>query len=183
MTTDSTSIRRGFIWGEGTSALARVLLLMAAVAIFPVAPASAQQDDPLRDRSPYVFVTLARDGAGVEGPLVALTETDVTVSVDGTPRTLPLSEVRRVERQGDATGDGAMRGALVLGLLCLVVCQQGTNGGGEFLGVLAVNTAFGAYLGRSADRNHEGRTTLYRQPATGWRNGRPRLALMFRRRF
>lgn len=183
MAIEPTSIRCGFIWGEGGSALARVLLLMAAVAVSPAAIAWAKQDDPLRDRSPYVFVTLARDGAGVEGPLVALTETDVTVSIDGTPRTLPLSDVRRVERQGDATGDGAMRGALVLGLLCLVVCQQGTNSGGEFLGVLAVNTAFGAYLGRSADSNCEGRTTLYRAPGAGWRNGRPRLALTFRRRF
>lgn len=182
MAIDSTSIRPGFIWGEGTTALARVLLLMAAVAVVPVATASAQQD-PLRDRSPYVFVTLARDGAGVEGPLVALTESAVTVSVGGSPRTFPLSEVRRVERQGDATGDGAMRGALVLGLLCVVVCQQGTNGGGEFLGVLAVNTAFGAYLGRSADRSQEGRTTIYRAAGTGWLNSSPRLALTFRRRF
>lgn len=160
----------------------RHLLVPCVLALVCGPVAADAQDDPLRDRDVHGFVTLRSGGPVVTGTLSAFTSDAVTIVIDGAPRTYQLSDVRRVERAGDPSGDGAWKGGLLLGALCVLVCQQGVDSGAEFVGVLVVNTAFGAYLGRQADRQHEGRTTLYRE-RRGATGGPRRLALTYRLRF
>lgn len=137
-------------------------ILRLALLFLNLTAVSAHAQDALRDRPEHVFVTLTNPRVEIRGELTTLTDQAVALVVDGVQREFPLTDVRKVERLGDPTSDGAWRGALVLGALCFLVCQQGTSNGGEFLAVLATNSAFGAYLGWQLDRDHVGRTTLFR---------------------
>ena len=138
--------------------------LRLAVLFLNLTAANAHAQDALRDRPPHVFVTLERPRAEVEGELTTLTEQAVALVVDGVARQFALTEVRKVERLGDPTSDGAWRGALVLGALCFLVCGQGVDNGQQVLGAVTVNAAFGALIGWQFDRDHVGRSTLFRAP-------------------
>lgn len=138
----------------------RLVLLVGAILMAGVRYASGQTtagDAP----APHVVVQLRDAPEPIEGSLLTLSAESVTLLAHGERRTYPLDQVTRVERRGDGSWDGALRGAGVLGGLCAVsvyTCAQGARGGRRL--VLA-NAALGALLGWWIDRAHEGRTTIY----------------------
>lgn len=141
--------------------------LRLAVLILNITTVSAHAQDRPRDRPTTVVVTLNGSEHEVQGELLALTDQAVAVVVGGVAQEHPLATVRRVQRLGDSNRDGAIRGAILLALLCTLNCGQGTTSTGHYLGAIAANSAFGALAGWQFDRDHAGRTTLYPFPRGG----------------
>lgn len=156
-----------------------------ALLVLNATAASAHAQDARPDRPVAVFVTLQDTRQEVRGELVTLTDQAVAVLVDGVSHEFPLATVRRVQRLGDGNRDGAIRGALLLGLLCMVTCGQGVTSGAHYVQVVAVNAAFGALAGWQFDRDHVGRTTLFPfpRPDRGRRPASPRPSIRFGVRF
>lgn len=136
------------------------LLAAAGLAFQPVF-ASGQPAPPVVPAGTRVFVSPAAGGPTVEGSLVSLSADSVALLVDGNTRTLPLASVVRVEREGDPASDGFLKGALVLGLACFLICGQGVDSSNELAGVLAGNMAIGGLIGWQFDRDHVGRSRIY----------------------
>jgi len=142
------------------------LLPTLLVAAMSTHPADAQPVPMVGATGPHVVVTLD-GGTVIEGPLVILRDTTVTVHVDQQDRTIPLSGVTRIEREGDDHTDGAVKGGVILGLMCALVCGQGVSSGSEHLAAIATNSAIGALIGWQFDRDHRGRTVIYPPPGGG----------------
>ena len=136
------------------------LLAIALIVVLPLA-AGAQPAPPAVPAGTRIFVTPAAGGPALEGSLLSLSADSVALLVDGNTRILPLSSLKRVEREGDPTSDGVQKGALVLGLACFLICGQGVSGGNEFAGVLVGNMVIGGLIGWQFDRDHVGRTRIY----------------------
>lgn len=154
-----------------------------ALLVLNATAASAHAQDALRDRPTEVFVMLEDARQQVRGELVTLTDQAVAVVVDGVAREFPLATVRRVQRLGDPNRDGAWRGAVLLGVWCLIICGQGVTSGAEFVGVVTTNTIAGALIGWQFDRDHVGRTTIYPRPRPDHAGATPRPSIRFGVRF
>lgn len=136
------------------------LLATAGFVLLPFV-ASAQPTPPTVPAGTRIFVTAAAGGPVLEGSLLSLSTDSLALLVDGNTRVVPLASVKRVEREGDPTSDGFQKGALVLGLLCMLTCGQGVNSGNEFFGVVVGNMVIGGLIGWQADRGHVGRSRIY----------------------
>ena len=136
------------------------LLAVAGIALLPVV-ASAQPAPPTVPEGTRIFVTTASGGPVLEGSLLSLSADSVALLVNGHSRILPLSSLKRVEREGDPTNDGFQKGALVLGLACFLICGQGVSSSNEFAGVLVGNMVIGGLIGWQFDRDHVGRARIY----------------------
>jgi hypothetical protein len=136
------------------------LLAVAGIAFLP-AFAGAQPAPPAAPAGTRIFVTPGAGSPVLEGSLLSLSADSVALLVDGNTRILPLASVKRVEREGDPTSDGVQKGALVLGLLCMLTCGQGVNSGNELAGVVVGNMVIGGLIGWQADRGHVGRSRIY----------------------
>jgi len=108
-----------------------------------------------------VFVTPSSGGPKVEGSLLSLSADSVALLVGGNAQIMPLGSVKRIEREGDRNIDGAVIGALLVGVRCARVCGQGLSTGDGVAGAVLVNAALGALIGWWVDRNHVGRTQIY----------------------
>lgn len=136
------------------------LLVAAALALTPAA-SHAQHATATVEPGTRGFVTL-RDGDTVlAGTLLSLTPDSVALLTGDTAWTYPLAQVSRIERRGDSRLDGAVRGASIPFLLCLLNCGQGVRNGAHFAQVAATNAAFGAVIGWWIDHKRVGRTTIY----------------------
>lgn len=136
------------------------LLLFAALALTPAASHAQAASAPIAPGT-RGFVTL-RDGDTVlAGSLLSLTPDSVALLAGDTAWTYPLAQVSRIERRGDGSFDGAVRGASIPFLLCLLNCGQGVRNGAHFAQVAATNAAFGAVIGWWIDHKRVGRTTIY----------------------
>lgn len=136
------------------------LLAVAGIALLP-AFASAQPAPPEVPAGTRIFVTPSAGGPVLEGSLLSLSTDSLSLLVDGNTRTVPLASVKRVEREGDPTSDGFQKGALVLGLLCMLTCGQGVNSSNELFGVVVGNMVIGGLIGWQVDRGHVGRSRIY----------------------
>ena len=125
--------------------------------------ARAQTTSPSVEQGTRVFVTRLA-GAPIEGSLIALSPDSVDLLVDATAWTVPLGQVALVQRSGDRSRDGAVKGALFVGLWCLRVCGQGLNNGNQVGWAVLSNATIGALIGWAIDRRHVGRTTIYPFP-------------------
>ncbi len=136
------------------------LLAIAGIVVLPLA-AAAQPAPPAVPAGTRIFVTPAAGGPVLEGSLLSLSTDSLALLVDGNTRTVPLASVKRVEREGDPTSDGFQKGALVLGLLCMLTCGQGVNSSNELFGVVVGNMVIGGLIGWQFDRDHVGRSRIY----------------------
>ena len=103
-----------------------------------------------------VFVTLRTGGPVLEGSLLDLKADTVALLTAAGPHVVPLRDVQRIQRAGDSSFDGAARGALILGLACVLICGQGTTSPGHYARVVAGNAAWGALFGWWFDRAPQG---------------------------
>ncbi|HEY3043379.1 MAG TPA: hypothetical protein VGJ39_05115 [Vicinamibacterales bacterium] len=85
-----------------------------AVACFSV-PASAQSPEVTLTGLFPVYV-LDRTGEETKGKLVSLTGSAVVLQMDSTTRTFNLTDVVRIDRQGDSMKNGAIIGAVIGGV-------------------------------------------------------------------
>lgn len=140
----------------------RLTALVALVGFVVVPPAATAQPMPtVAATNTRIFVTPATGGPLIAGSLLSLTAESVALLVGGDTRTLPLHGVKRIEREGDPTGDGVQKGALLLGLACFLMCGQGVSNGGEFGRVIVSNMVIGGLIGWQLDRDHIGRSQIY----------------------
>jgi len=142
-------------------ASAELLVVLGLAAV-----ASAQPDAaPAPPAGTRVFVTLDDGDTVLAGSLVTLSPSSIRILMTEGEWELPFDGVARVERLGDGTLDGAVKGAAILGGVCIITCGQGVRNGTHHAQVVLTNAAFGALLGWWFDRQHVGRTTLYRRGA------------------
>ena len=81
-------------------------LMMACAALAATLGASAEE--------PALFRVELNDASVVAGTLQRITPDDVSIDVDGSPRTLPLSSVRRLERPASEPAGAQPQGAVRL---------------------------------------------------------------------
>ncbi len=136
------------------------LLALAGIALLP-AFAGAQPAIPVVPTGTRIYVTPAAGGPKVEGSLLSLSAESVALLVEGDVRTMPLDSVKRIERAGDSSIDGAVIGALLVGGRCARVCGQGLTSSNQIARAVLTTTAVGAVVGWWVDRNHVGRTRIY----------------------
>lgn len=115
---------------------------------------------PAAGPAPHVFVTLLPAERPFEGTLLHLSADSVAILSDGVDWHYPLHNVTRVERRGDPSYDGAIKGALV-GATCLLTCAQGASNWPHLRQLVLTNVAFSAAIGWLIDRARVGRRTLY----------------------
>ena len=131
------------------------------------APAAAQlTPEQARAKADKATVTVAVEGGVWKGRLLDLDAETVTIQpANGSPRTLPLSGVLRIEtKKRDSLGNGALIGALVVLVECAVVCGQGLDSGDDLGGVIIFNTMVGAGIGAAIDAGHTANLSLYKRP-------------------
>lgn len=110
-----------------------------------------------------IYVSVDDGGTVLAGSLVELSPGSIAILMRDGPRFVPFQDVTRIERPGDPTIDGAVRGASILGGLCVLNCGQGVNSAQHYAQVVLTNAAIGAVIGWWFDHRHVGRTTIYRR--------------------
>jgi hypothetical protein len=134
-------------------ALAFVLLLMALPGI------ALAQDPPrkLRWARGYHVAIIDADRREWQGRLIEVAKDAIVVEVDSTARRFPLADVSRVDAHGDAVWDGAVRGAVIGGLLAALTIHDAQ---------FAFQTALGwGVMGLGLDALNRCTHTVYRGPA------------------
>lgn len=146
------------------TALVRTALLVTGL-LHPsnTSPAPAQTVEPIAEPGTQVFVALDDGGTVLAGSLVSLSDKSLAILMTSGPRDIPYDDVVRIERRGDRTFDGAVRGASILGGLCVLNCGQGLNNSGQWPMAVLANAAVGAVIGWWFDRAHVGRTVIYQR--------------------
>lgn len=116
-----------------------------------------------------------RTGAVVTGRVERLSPEALAVIDDtGTARVFPAASVQRVQRRGDALGNGMRLGAIIGGAIggALGGAFSGEFRAGDFMQGAAIFGAVGLGLGLAFDAAHAGRTTVFEAPTTNARSGR-----------
>jgi len=119
---------------------------------------------------PAVYVE-DRSGREVEGRLVSLTESALTIDIDGVTRTFAPAEVTKIDRRGDSLKNGAIIGAAVglfTGLIgdCPSAGSRNRSNGcpGARVGYVLGGAAIWAGIGAGIDALIPGRTRLWPAP-------------------
>lgn len=136
-----------------TTILVVTLLICSASA----APAAAAPGDRGLER---VKIALLRSETPLRGHLIGIDANAVTVLTRRGPETIPLSDVRRIELGGDPVGNGALFGAVGLGLYCALVCGQGIGMRG-LPGAVLKASGIGAVFGALIDAADDDRRIVY----------------------
>lgn len=143
----------------------------AAVLWVVAASLSVSAAEPARDlgamrvaAGTLVYVRTA-DGSEIRGRFVrASSQVLVTSSADGRERMLMSEQVRFVWKHGDGVRNGAIIGGLI-GLAGGILGQsQCTDCSGEMAIGVGVGVPLWAGIGALVDRQHVGRTLIYRAP-------------------
>ena len=138
-----------------------VILRSSTAASAQPPPTTAPDTTTAAAPGPTVFVTLRNGGPALEGSLLQISANSVAILTADGPRTVPLERGEAVQRAGDRSHDGAIKGALVLGVWCALVCGQAATSRNPYGRIVMGNAAWGALFGWLFDLGHTGRTTVY----------------------
>lgn len=144
--------------------LLRRLVLSLCIVAAGASRAQAQAPAPIATPGTQLFVALDDGGTVLAGSLISLSDTSIAILMASGPRDIPHDDVARIERRGDGTLDGAVRGASILGGLCVLNCGQGVRNGSHWAQAVLANAAIGAVIGWWFDFRHVGRTSIYSRP-------------------
>jgi hypothetical protein len=97
--------------------------------------------------------------------LLDLSPGTVSLMVGHHRRDLPIDRVLRIEVRGDSLKNGALTGAVALGLWTALLAGQGSLEPGYVIYFSAINAGLGAAIGAGIDALIPGRTTIYTKPA------------------
>ena len=114
-----------------------------------------------------VVYVMDREGREVKGPLMAVSDSALVLSILDQQHEVPFDRVARIDRDGDSVWSGFAIGAAVggvLGLLMVQGCGSNDEGCAEYY-VAGVLTYGG--IGALIDWAHTGRTHLYSAPLQG----------------
>lgn len=147
-----------------TSATMAIAILLTNPA-WAQAPAPAAPPQPAR-QGQSVAIQEVGTPSEVRGRLVHL-GTDVVTILRGTQQIdFPLERVSKVQvLERDSVVNGAVTGALIAGLWCLLVCGQGLDSSDQLSQVALANAGLGALIGGAIDWKHTGRRTIYEPQA------------------
>lgn len=159
-----------------------LLLVMAASCVAPTSALAQSADRGDAAALPRVYVTPADEGPVVVASLIELGREAVTLAVDGQVQRIALTDVRRIEKEGDPRTNGAIIGAVVMGAWCAIACGQGLDSSSELPQAIMVNAALGGLIGAVIDGRKKGRTTMYAAPVIRGRAA-PRVSAGFSLRF
>lgn len=148
------------------------LVLLFLVAGPAVGRAGAQDFSTVQLKGmPTVYVE-DRSGREVEGRLVSLTESALTINIAGVTRTFTPAEVTKVDRRGDSLKNGALIGAAIgvfTGFFGDCPRAGTTNASedcpGARVGYVLGGAAIWAGIGAGIDALIPGRTRLWPAPA------------------
>ena len=160
------------------------LMAAAAFSLVCLVPAQAQEErghpdstevgsfETLPDKLKPGQTVYAMDTQGreTEGRLVRLSDTALTLRVEGADRDFARSELAQVARRGDSVSNGAKIGAGIFaawGLVSVLQSSGGDNaidvfGPGVAAGVVGVMAGMGAGIGALVDYAIKGKTVVYR---------------------
>jgi len=158
----------------------RVRRFAIAAAVVLTAGGATAQEAPPRDLA-RVYVQLADGGDEIDGHLVSLGPSQITLLVDGVRRDVSIDSVMKVQTRGDSVKNGALIGALISAVSFALVASE--YGDAVLPGAL-VGTAAWAAIGAGVDALIPGRTTIYRKTGSDAVSASgPRAALAMKFRF
>jgi len=146
------------------------LALQCVVALLPCLTLNAQERAPaaleraVSDRR-KVAIVQAISGDEAEGRLISVTPTTLSMLIKNQQVEVPLESISRVDATGDPLKNGALIGALVMGIACAVFCGQGLSDSDQLPLAIGANVGWGALIGAAIDWSHTSRTTIYSSPA------------------
>jgi hypothetical protein len=141
----------------------RSALVTGFLAVAMASPVAAQNTPVINTRSVGAVYVRSAGGSETRGQLLRLGPDTLTLLEQGTSRDIPLADVTRIDARGDSVKNGAIIGAVVVGVWCALVCPQGLDGysNDQLPYILGVNIGLGAAVGAGIDAMHVGRTTIY----------------------
>jgi hypothetical protein len=144
-----------------------MLLVPGMLGLWCWTPAAAQ-DTAAKESSATIqggtYRIRLTTGEEMAGRLLKLGPDVLQILVKGQRLEMPFEQVLQVDREGDSLKNGAIIGAVVVGLLCAVVCGQGLDDASQLPVAVAVNAGVGALIGAGWDAAIKHRTTIYRKP-------------------
>ena len=153
--------------------------ILTALALFWLSmPADAQTPEPAGATMTGLFPVhvLDRTGEETKGRLVSLTGSAVVLEMDSTTRTINLTDVVRIDRQGDSLKNGAIIGAVIGGVAGIITaggladCPGASSHcpGTRVAGAL-IATGVWSVIGVGIDALIPGRTLLWKASSQGSR--------------
>lgn len=130
------------------------------------APLAAQEavSAPPRLAGMFTVFVLDRSGAETKGALVGLSDSVVVVRTPTTERTIAMTDVVRIYREGDSLKNGAIIGALfggASGLALIANCSSDTPcGSGTQIAAALAGVGIWAAIGAGIDALIPGRTLI-----------------------
>jgi len=144
------------------------MLACAAPAAALAQPAHTLVELKARVETGDVIYVMDREGRETKGPLMALSDTSLTIGLLGDRYDVPIERVARVDRAGDSVWNGFAIGAAVggvMGLLAQQGCRLMSDGCAGYYVAAGVLTYGG--IGAIIDLAHTGRTRIYAAPLEG----------------
>ena len=158
--------------------LALALLIGSGIPVEAQSPVGSFADLWMRLRTgDRVSVT---DGSGLEtgGVFLKVSDTTLSILVDGQSRDIPSAGVREIAKQGDSVLDGLWKGAAIgggIGLVFGAIVLSGDDVGGYLsdeatMGIIVGGSAaYGTGIGALIDYFHKGHTVVFRVKGTALR--------------
>jgi hypothetical protein len=135
-------------------------IVLLAMTQLILAPRPADAGPTPKKPTPVVVRTAA--GGSVQGILLDLGPESLSLLVadERGPVNIPVVDIERIQTARDSTRDGAIKGALTLGLMCMLACA-GANSHAEYWGAVLANAVMGAGIGWGFDALVVSRATIY----------------------
>ena len=96
--------------------------------------------------------------------VISATNTELTLTLGGVPRTLPVTDIVRISLEGDSLTSGALIGGAIGIPAGVLSCQGSVTEDCNVLGRAALGAAIWGTIGAWIDSRHHGRTVIYRAP-------------------
>ncbi len=112
-----------------------------------------------------VAIVQAISGDEAEGRLISVTPTTLSLLIKNQQFDVPLQSISRVDAIGDPLSNGALIGAVVMGIACAVLCGQGLSDADQLPLAIGANAGWGALIGAAMDWSQTSRKTIYSSPA------------------
>jgi hypothetical protein len=139
-------------------------LLFACLTVFLGAVDGSAQE-AVQDKAPLTRVTvrLLDRADRIKGELISLGPDAVRLRVKDEEMTIPLDRVQEVRTGADSVLDGALKGAALGAIVCVLGCGQGADSPGQ-VPFIVMGAAFGyGGIGALIDWAHPNRETLFPQ--------------------
>lgn len=141
------------------------LVMAIGMPAHPGRSAALTRFDRIARETGHTLVVRGADGVVRVGRLTASDMNGLTLDTGARRITMPAAEVTYVDRDGDPVWDGFLKGAAWGALLGAVVIGEGGPDGSRALVSSMVTMVSYGVIGAVIDRNHHGRTPVYRVSA------------------